>query len=98
MRIISTIKGFVTNSSSANYWLNDEVLKDAELKKYLVELREKEALSKKESSTGPQIANSNQNQVVNFKFPQKISSSIFLFLGFFTILATVLVIKKMRNK
>lgn len=98
MKIISTIKGFVTNSSSANYWLNDEVLKDAELKKYLVELREKEALSKKEASTSPQIANSDQNQSANFKFPQKLTSSIVLFLGFFTILVIVLVLKKIRNK
>lgn len=94
MKILSIIKGFVTNSSSANYWLNDEVLKDAELKKYLTELREKEALVQKEASTSPIAGNHDQNQAT----PSKISSSIFLFFGFFAIMITVLIIKRIKDR
>jgi hypothetical protein len=59
MEIISIIKGFVTNSSSANYWLNDEILKDEELKAYLTNL------NKSNTST---IETSKQNQEIVQKY------------------------------
>lgn len=51
MKILAVIKGFVTNSSSANYWLNDGILEEGELtefenslaqdEKTILELKEK---------------------------------------------------------
>lgn len=55
MKILAKIKGFITNSSSANYWLNDGVLEEGELPekptstdKYRVEYYEKKSQEQSE--------------------------------------------------
>lgn len=40
MEILSVIKGFVTNSSSANYWLDDGVLVKEELEEFIEEVNQ----------------------------------------------------------
>ena len=41
MEILSIKKGFVTNSSSANYWLDDGVLEEEELEEFIKEVNQK---------------------------------------------------------
>ncbi|MEA3464245.1 MAG: hypothetical protein U9R14_04205 [Patescibacteria group bacterium] len=64
MEILSVIKGFVTNSSSANYWLDDGVLEDEELEKFVKEINQAQINNKqknvKEINQGQQIIKQNQ--------------------------------------
>jgi len=91
MRILARAIGFVTNSSSANYWLNDGKLEEHELEAF----REKHELD--DSVTATQAAAAVQSAGLGQKAKEANLQGLFIWLAFSTIIVVVIIWKKLKN-
>lgn len=90
MKILQIIKGFVTNSSSANYWLNDEVLEEWENASTTNEYNKTTTTSKEVKSIDPREATLKQavqEPVVDFS----------IWLAFSLILVLITIHRKIKK-
>lgn len=93
MKIIKIIKGFVTNSSSANYWLNDGMLEPGEelpSEQQRVDKGQIEYYEQKEKDYGTM-------EIESKKKMNETVSDLILWAMFSVILIIIFLIKKLRK-
>lgn len=98
MEILLTAEGFVTNSSSANYWLDDGILEKGELEEFVKNIDKKNANLLKLKKEQFAVAKIKQQTVQEDKILKETVVDLTIWLFFSLILVIIFFLRKFQKK